>query len=98
QAHWFHRRVDQQIAWRVKGLIRGLLPVWHVHLWFDRRFDAHLSDVGDDADNRNPRRFRWRPTEIEAFADGVLTRPEVARHRLIDNGDRHGLFVVTPVE
>ena len=56
------------------------------HLWNGLLFRSLPPHVADDADDGKPGTVRIRGPELEAPADGILPRPQAARHHLVDDG------------
>src|SRR5262249_17883597 len=68
------------------------------HFRLGGRLQTHLLYVADDADDRNPAISKIVRVGPESFAERVFVRPELARHRLVDDGDRLRLSAVVVIE
>src|SRR5262245_3771770 len=53
-----------------------------------------MFDVADNADDCSPRVVIDRPLHPEPLPDRVFIRPVPARHRIVDNPNGHGFFVI----
>ncbi len=95
QRERFDGGADHQFARRESG---AGLALRQIHLRSDRRVHRLLAHIADDADDHQPGLSRFSPAELEAFAQGFLARPILARHGFVDERDPLVLFVIQRVE
>ena len=62
------------------------LQVVDVQLGLRLVFEAAVTDVPDDPDDRRPR-AGWRRADPHVLSDRILIPEELARHRFVDDGD-----------
>src|SRR3954447_7775445 len=86
------RRSKDQITRRIKA--DAVLMMWKIHFGFYRNVGSHLMKIGRYSHDRNPGNLFLGIAEFESFAEHVLTRPVLMRHRFIDDRNRLRLFVV----
>src|SRR5262249_61486387 len=68
------------------------------HLRDALAFQALAAHITNDAHNGQPRRGGLRGATLESLSQRLFVRPEPARHRFVDDGDRRGVLIVLRIE